>query len=149
MQGHDIDPLRGYTTGVAVALPLLDGGMRRAEVRRAEAEQRRQQEELQRALLQVTQEVTDNWLALRAAEQNVSTAQTAVRSSEEDYRIAQLRYQEGKSVNVEALDALAARTRARVNLAQATFDYQVAADQLRRSLGLVAADTPLPPRAPR
>jgi hypothetical protein len=42
---------------------------------------------------------------------------------------------------VEALDALYARTRAQVNLAQAIFDYQVAADQLRRSLGLDVVDT--------
>jgi len=136
MQGRDMDPIRGYTAGVAIGLPILDGGMRRAEVRRSQAERRRQEEELQQAALQVSQEVTSNWLALRAAERNVTTAQAGVRSGDEDYRIAQIRYQEGKSINVEALDALFARTRAQVNLARALFDYQVAADQLRRSLGL-------------
>jgi outer membrane protein len=136
MQGRSIDPFSGYTAGVAIGLPILDGGSRRAEVRRAQAEQRRQDEELQRTVLQVTQEVTDNWLALQVAERNVATAQAGVRSGSEDYRIAQIRYAEGKSINVEALDALATRTRAQVNLAQAQFEYQIAADQLRRSLGM-------------
>jgi outer membrane protein TolC len=136
MQGRGMDPFRGYTAGIAIALPILDGGMRRAELRRTEAEQRRAEAERERLRLQVSQEVTSNWLALQAAERNIATAQAAVRSSEEDYRIAQLRYQEGKSINVEALDALVARTRARVNLTQAIFDYQIAADQLRRSIGL-------------
>jgi outer membrane protein TolC len=136
MQGRDIDSSRGYTAGLAVGLPILDGGLRRADLRRAEAKQRRQEQELENAALQVKQEVTTHWLALRAAERNVATAQAGARSGEEDYRIAQIRYAEGKSINVEALDALFAWTRARVNLAQAQFDYQVAADQLRRSLGL-------------
>jgi outer membrane protein TolC len=136
MQGHSIDAFNGHTAGLAIGLPILDGGLRRAEVRKAQAEQRRQEQELERTRLQVIQEVTDNWLALRAAERNVTTAQTGFRSGSEDYRIAQIRYAEGRSVNVEALDALAARTRAQVNLAQAQFEYQIAADQLRRSLGL-------------
>lgn len=136
MQGRDINSSSGYTAGIAIGLPILDGGMRRAELRRAQAQQRRQEQEWESAALQVKQEVTSNWLSLRAAERNVATAQAGARSGEEDYRIAQIRYAEGKSINVEALDALFARTRARVNLAQAQFEYQVAADQLRRSLGL-------------
>jgi outer membrane protein len=110
--------------------------------RRAEAQAGQMTAEDQpKAVLQVTQEVTENWLALRAAERNVATAQAGVRSGDEDFRIAQIRYQEGKSINVEALDALYARTRAQVNLAQAIFDYQVTADQLRRSLGLDVGDS--------
>jgi outer membrane protein TolC len=136
MQGREIDSFSGYTAGVAIGLPILDGGLRRAEVRRAEAERRRQEQELERTQLQVRQEVTNSWLALRAAERNVVTAQAGVRSGTEDYRITEIRYVEGKSINVERLDALAARTRAQVNLAQAQFEYQVAAEQLRRSLGL-------------
>jgi outer membrane protein TolC len=135
MQGEVVDRFRGYTAGVVAALPLVDGGARRAEQRRAEAEARREEEELESVRLQVVQEVTSRWLAVRAAERNVATAQAGVQAGEEEYRIAQLRYQEGKSANVEALDALFARTRARVNLVQAVYEYQVAADQLRRATG--------------
>ena len=126
----------GVTYGIVAALPIFDGGLRRAQLRESEAENRRQQQEQERVALQVGQEVTNALLNLRAAEQNVNTAQTALGAAREDYRVARLRYEAGKSIPVEVLDALAARTRAQSNVVQALYNYNVARDQLRRAVGV-------------
>lgn len=75
---------------------------------------------------------------LNAAEQNVTTAQIALVSAREDYRVAQIRYQSGRSTIVDALDALAWRTRAQSNLVQALFAYNVGRDTLLRAVGELA-----------
>jgi outer membrane protein TolC len=133
MKGED--PFAGVTYGVVASLPLYNGGQRRARVQAAAAERRREEQERERVALQVAQEVTAALLNLRAAEQNVETARAALTAAQEDYRVALLRYQSGRGIAVEALDALAARVRAEGNVVQALFQYNVARDQLLRAVG--------------
>ena len=129
------DPNFGITAGVAASFPLYSGGQRRARIQTAAAERRRQEQEQQRVVLQVAQEITGALLNLRAAEQNIRTAQAALTSAREDYRVQLLRYQAGRSVLVEVLDALTARTRAESNVVQALFQHNVARDRLLRAAG--------------
>jgi outer membrane protein TolC len=104
-------------------------------VKEAAAQTRKAQQDYEKVALQVIKEVETAFLALQAAERNIKTAETALVSAEEDYRIAQLRYTEGRGINVEVLDALTAFTRARTNHVQALYDYNVARDQLTRAIG--------------
>jgi outer membrane protein TolC len=135
MQTRGRDFLGGTTFGVVASLPILDGGLRRSQVRAAEAERERLAQEAARLTLQVQQEVTNAWLALQAAAQNVHTAEAGLRSAQEDYRVTQIRYEAGKGINLEVLDAITARTRAETNRAQALYEYGVAQDQLQRAVG--------------
>lgn len=143
MKGED--PFVGVTFGVVASLPLYNGGQRRARVQTAEAERRRQEADQDRIALQVAQEVSTALLNLRAAEQNVQTSRAALTAAQEDYRVALLRYQSGRSIAVEALDALAARVRAESNVIQALFQYNVAHDQLLRAVGQIAAPAVVEP----
>jgi outer membrane protein TolC len=133
MKGEDSSA--GVTYGVVASFPLYNGGQQRARLQTAEAERRRQEQEEERVALQVAQEVTSALLNLRAAEQNIQTAQAALTAAQEESRVARLRYEVGRSVVVEALDALAARVRAEANVVQALFQYNVAGDQLKRAVG--------------
>ncbi len=133
MKGED--PFVGSTYGVAASVPLYNGGQRRARLQTAEAARRREEAELERLALQVAQEVNTGLLNLRAAEQNIRTAQAALASAREEYRVARLRYGAGYSVFVEVLDALTARTRAESNVVQALYQFNVARDRLRRAVG--------------
>lgn len=152
MKGED--PFVGTTYGVAAAFPLYSGGQRRARLQTAEAERRRQEQEQQRIALQIAQEVTSALLNLRAAEQNVRTAQAALTAAREEYRVQLLRYQAGRSVLVEVLDALSARTRAEANVTQALFQFNTARDRLLRSVGEpsqasgAGRESPIPPGGP-
>ncbi len=125
----------GTTFGIAASIPIFTGGRRRAAMQTAQAQSRRQQRERERVLLEVAQSVNSAYVNLRAAEQNIGTAQAALRSAQEDYRVMLIRYQAGKSILVELLDALATRVRAESNVVQALFGYNVARDQLLRAVG--------------
>lgn len=125
----------GYTAAVVASLPLADGGRRAAEVTAAEA-RRQQLTQRERQLTQaIAREVMTALANLRAADQNTRTAMEAVAAAEEDYKVARVRYDAGKAINLEPLDALAALLRARVNLAQALFDLSSATDDLTRATG--------------
>ncbi|MBW3625667.1 MAG: TolC family protein [Armatimonadetes bacterium] len=128
----------GVTVGVTVGLPLLDGGMRRAEVEEAQAMLEREQANEQGARLQVEGEVQEASLELAAAARNVALSEAAVEAAQEQYRLAQLRYEVGRGIFVEVLDALTALTRARTNRLQALYEYNVARDRLSRALGIPA-----------
>ncbi len=132
---HDMNAATGYTAGIAVGLPLFDGGQRRAEVARATAMRERAEADAREAALRVEKEVRQAWLDVRTAEATYANAQAAVRAAQAAYDVVALRVQNQKSVQVELLDALAALTRARGSVAQALYDAAVAAARLERAVG--------------
>jgi len=79
---------------------------------------------------------------MSAAARNVETAQAALASAEEDYRVASQRYFAGKAINLEPIEALSVLVRARMNLAQATYAYRMAQDALARAMGRLPASEP-------
>jgi len=125
----------GTAAGLVVGVPILNGGMRRAQESEARAGQSRAQAEIEKLTLQIERETQSALLTAQAAEKNIQTAQAAVKAAEENYRLAGLRYEAGRGTNAEVLDALAALTRARGNLARALFEFNAARDQLQRALG--------------
>ncbi len=133
----------GTTFGLAASIPILNGGQKSARLQTADAERRRQEAQRQRVALQVAQEVSAGILNLKAAEQNVQTSQSALKAAQEDYRVALLRYQEGRSIVVEILDALAARVQAESNIVQALYAYNAARDQLLRAVGVIIDAPPI------
>ncbi|HEV2473189.1 MAG TPA: TolC family protein, partial [Chthonomonadales bacterium] len=125
----------GTTYGLAASVPLYNGGDRRAQIDSALAMERQAQAERTRIELKVAQEVQDALAELRAAEQNVSTADAAEAAASEAYRVEMQRYQAGRSILVELLDALAARTAADSSKVQALYRYNLSRDQLLRATG--------------
>lgn len=127
----------GYTVGLVASFPLLDGGQRHNETAIAKAQEERTGAELRDLELRVANEVQQAWLDVETAAQNYRTAQSALQSAQSAYEVMVLRVQNQKSLLVEQLDALAALTQARGNVAQALFDHSTAVAQLER----VAAST--------
>lgn len=125
----------GYGLGVVVSIPLLDGGERRAETAKMRAMQERAEIEKRDLELRVANEVRQAWLDVETAAANYRTAQTAVQAAQAAYDVTALRVQNQKSLLVEQLDALAALTQARGNLAQALYEHSFAVARLRRAVG--------------
>jgi outer membrane protein TolC len=125
----------GSTVGVTIGLPILDGGLRRWAVKEAESMRDAMRRDEQQAVLRVQQDVNTVWAELQAADRNVQLSKTAVTQAEEDYRVIRLRYESGKAVNVEVLDALASLVRARNNRLIALYEHNVARDRLARTIG--------------
>lgn len=125
----------GYTLGLTASLPLYDGGQRRADVDAAHARQQRAEADALQVRQTVDQQVATAWLMLGTATAQVQATGTGVKAAQEAYDLAKLRYNAGKSVSVERLDALAALTRAQGALAQAKSDLLIARAKLQAALG--------------
>ena len=118
-----------------MSFPLLDGGQRRADADRARAGKERAEAEEQEAELRVSKEVQQAWLDVGTASQNYRTAQTALEAAKSAYNVTELRVQNQKAILLEQLDALAALTQARTNLAAALYDHATAIARLQRATG--------------
>jgi len=125
----------GYMVGVTAALPVFDNGLRKSTVDEAQANLKQAQAQERDIILSVGKDVSTSLARLQAAEKNVDLAKAAVTQAEEDYRVIKLRYEAGKAINVEVLDALASLTRARTQYANALYNYDVASADLLRATG--------------
>ena len=125
----------GLTVGIVVGLPILDGGLRRSAVKEAESMRDAMKRDEQQAVLAVQQDVNTVWAELQAADRNVQLSEAAVTQAEEDYRVIRLRYESGKSINVEVLDSLASLVRAQNNRIMSLYEHNVARDRLARAIG--------------
>lgn len=125
----------GYLVGVTAALPIFDGGLRRSSVNEAQAMLGQMQADERMAILDVSKSVATAYTQFGAATKNVGLAQAAITQAEEDYNVIRMRYEAGKAVNVEVLDALASLTRARTMYAEALYAQNVAREALTRAIG--------------
>ena len=71
-----------------------------------------------------------------AAEKNIPTTKVAVEQSQEDYKIAQVRYSAGVGTNLDVIDAQVALTTAQTNYIQALYDYNTSKASLDKAMGI-------------
>ncbi|MGQ9520739.1 MAG: TolC family protein [Candidatus Fervidibacter sp.] len=142
MTGRATSGSGGYMLGLSIGLPILDGGRRKAILNEAKAMLERLLSETEQVKLRIASEIDTALRELQTAIQNVKTAKAALRAAEEDERVAKIRYEVGRSVLVEYLDAIAALVRAQVNYAQALYDLAVAQTKLERATGKLTEPKP-------
>lgn len=123
----------GYQVGMVLSWPIFDGE-RDARSQEAEAMLSARQQEVRRLEQVVAGEVLRSRTRLEAAISNEILAATEVKAAEEELRIAKLRYQLGRGLYLEVLDAITVRLRAWQNVtsslrergaAEADFFYAV------------------------
>jgi outer membrane protein len=125
----------GYSVGLVVTLPLFDGFLRENVLKTAKARLERavQGEGLVRQ--QIAKDVNQAVLTLRAAEKGVEASRTGLDQAEEDFRVVRERFESGRGIQLEILDAQAAVTRARFNAVNALSEYQGALAMWLRATG--------------
>lgn len=110
----------GYQVGLGIAFPLYDGGERAARVDRARAAREAAGIEVERMEQEATAQVVASRARLQAATRAVELAELEVAAAEEGLRIARLRYEAGRGIYLEILDAVSALSRARTARAEAS-----------------------------
>ena len=127
----------GYSVGVVVTLPFFDGFLRENAVQTAKSKLDRavQAEGLVRQ--QIAKDVHQAALTLGAAEKSVEASRTGLEQAEEDFRVVRERFEAGRGIQIEILDAQVALTRARFNAVQALAEYQSAQAMWLRATGRV------------
>jgi len=127
----------GYSVGVVVTLPLFDGLLRENALKTAKSKLERavQAEGLVRQ--QIAKDVNQAALMLTAADKGVAASRTGLELAEEDFRVVRERFESGRGIQVEVLDAQVASTRARFNIVNALAEYHNAQAMWLRAIGRV------------
>lgn len=131
------DSAEGYSVGVVVTLPIFDGFMRENALNTAKAKLERAAQAEGLVRQQIAKDVNQAALMLAAAEKGVEASRRGLESAEEDFRVVKERFESGRGILVEILDAQVAVTRARFNAVNALADYQSAAAMWLRATGRV------------
>jgi outer membrane protein len=127
----------GYAVGVVVTLPLFDGFLRENALKTAKARLDRAEQAEGLARQQVAKEVNNAALMLTAALTSVEASQKGVDQAEEEFRIVKERFESGRGIQLEILDAQVSVTRARFNAVAALAEYNGALAMWLRATGRV------------
>ena len=117
---------RNWTIGAVAQVPILTGGRLRADVAIAQAEARMAEARLQQARELAALDTQSALEELRASVSAWEASAGTIRQAQRAYEIAELRYREGVSTQVELSDARLALVLAQATRAQAARDVQVA-----------------------
>jgi outer membrane protein TolC len=124
-----------YKLGIVLSVPLVDGGMRRAEAAEMRAMAESAEQEIRTVRLRIDREVASAWADWQASPEAIRAGQAEVASAEEAYRIAKLRYSEGKAPQVEVEQAVADLVSALAGRAEANAFRRIAWANLMRAVG--------------
>ncbi|MBO5739127.1 TolC family protein [bacterium] len=85
-------------------------------------------------------EVQENYINMRQLERKIPLMSQKVKASLENFELADGRYSVGLNNYVELQDALANYNNAQLSFVQAVFEYNVARETLRKSMGILEND---------
>jgi outer membrane protein len=130
-----------WALGATLTFNLFDGGANRARLRESYA--RRRQADAMRSQLAsaIRLQVRQAYLNLTTARDRVDVSRGAASQAEESLRIIQNRYEAGLATITDLLRAETARTTAKKNFVNATFDYRLGYAALELATGELAADS--------
>ncbi len=127
-----------WSTGFTVGMNVFDSGVTKSRVAAAKANLMTAKESYRQDTDNVELDVRNCYNTLREAEKRISTTQVAVSKAEEDYHIAQVRYEAGVGTNTDVLDAQVALVQARNNFNSSLYDYNLAKVALDTAIGIEA-----------
>ncbi len=122
-----------WLAGIALSIPIWDGGVTKAKVDQAHADLMTSEDTLDQVKLNVSLQVRVAALNLEEAIRRVSSSAPNVTLAEESLRLATVRYEAGIALLVEATDAESALNEARFNLVRDRYEYALALAQLQRA----------------
>jgi outer membrane protein TolC len=121
--------------GIALDLPIFEGGRIEARVRQERARLSAEQERLRRLELQVRLDVETAILNIGSAAQRVEATGKAIDQAEESLRIEREKYDLGRGSITDVLDAQSALLDSQTNYYRALADYSTASAQLKLAMG--------------
>ena len=127
-----------WGVSLGVNMNVFDSGVTKSNVAKAKANLMVAKESYRQDTDNVELDVRNCYNTLREAEKRISTTQVAVAKAEEDYHIAQVRYEAGVGTNTDVLDAQVALHQARNNFNTSLYDYNLAKVALDTAMGIEA-----------
>ena len=133
-------PSKEYASiGVNVVVPIFDGGLGIAEMREAKSMQVQARLNWDRLVKNVELEVTEAYLGLETITEAVKTLEKQVQLAEENYQLLSRFFAVGEATSLELSQALNALDGARKNLTSLRYDRHMAILNLKKAVGIFAA----------
>ena len=126
-----------YSVGLVVTLPLFDGFLRENALYTAKARLDRATQAEGLVRQQIAKEVNQAALMLAAAEKSVEASRNGLDQAAEEFRVVNERFEGGRGIQLEVLDAQVSLTRARFNAVAALAEYNNALAMWLRATGRV------------
>lgn len=140
LQLRKSDWIDSWNTGLVLQFPLFDGWKTSGQVNQARAELLQAQYQKDQLEDGVRMEVKEAVLNLKKAKEKIEAQSKTVQQAEKGLHIAEVRYANGISTQLELMDAQLALTQARTNYAQALYEYTVASADLDRAVGTIGTE---------
>jgi outer membrane protein TolC len=121
---------------LTASLTLFDTQLTLSKVKEAEATVAKYDETARQTKDSAALEVREAYLGIKEAEKRIETTKVAVAKAEEDFAIAQVRYNAGVGTNLDVIDAQLALTKAKTNYTQALYDYNTSRSKLDKAMGI-------------
>ena len=121
--------------GISVVMPLFEGGRIDAKVRREHSRLRAKKESLRKLQLQIQLELNTSVSNIESTRARIDVTQKAVEQSKESLRIEREKYDYGKGVIVDVLDAQSAMLESQKNHYRALAEYNTALAQFSLAVG--------------
>jgi outer membrane protein TolC len=126
----------GWNAGVVITVPIFSGFLTHHQIQESIAIANAARANFAVLTQNVTLEVQQAFLNLRAAEERIPTAELGSQQAAENLEIANGRYAAGVGNPVEVTDAEVANTNAKTAYIQALYDYNVALANLDKAMGM-------------
>jgi outer membrane protein len=131
------DGSEGYSVGLVLTLPIFDGFMRENAISTARARVDRAARAEALARQQIAKDLQSAALMVDAARRSIEAARMGIAQATEEARAVRERFESGRGIQLEVLDAQVAITRARLNEVAALADYHSAYAMWLRAAGRV------------
>jgi len=136
VDGQIFAPKNSAFVGVKASWPIWEWGASWNARKAAAAQAEAANADLEAERRQVLVDLTSRGAQLDAAASAVEVAKEAIASAEEAYRVTGAQVRAGAATVTDLLDAQAALTQARLNLANARYEHAMAKVALDRAAGL-------------
>ena len=125
-----------WSAGIQLSWDIFDNNVTSAQVQQAKAQQRKAESVARQQIEQIQLEIRQAYTNLKSAEKNIAVTLGAVKQAEEQFLIAQVRYEEGVDTNLTVMDAQEKLTEARINYSSALFNFHTSKAQLEKAMGV-------------
>jgi len=124
-----------WSVGLSLSWTIFDGGNLVGKYQESKANLDAAKARLKSSELDIIQNVEQAEISVEEAQERIQAAQAAVASAEENFRLAQGRFDAGVGTILELTDAQLALTQSQNTEAQALSDFRIALYRLDRALG--------------
>ncbi len=122
--------------GVGVTIPIFEGFLNVYSVQSAKAQIRATQANAEGLRQDISKEVDQGYLDLKAAWDVIRATTKALEAARENFRLAQGRYKVGVGSIIEVTDAQVQLFQADLRHVQAMYDYRTAEARLDKAIGV-------------